>query len=236
MDADGCTYIGVYFLISIKLPLLRADNNRFIHPSIRTYPTTRECHHSLTISSLITLPMMNRLRNRFQVWTRDGISLSKELWNNSRNYEEGRATLLSFANDKNNIWAISFFKIEKEINLLQYYGPIQYMKLQQQSSSPSNTTTTTTTTTNNKEDMNTAKVAFMITSTQRKELQTMLGYTQNEIKSLNPTEAQIILQHQLPPTTEGQIKLKQLLTTLQSSSDNNNNNNNNNNKIGRAHV
>ena len=172
--------------------------------------------------------MSHQWMNRIQVWTRDGMSLSKQLWIANDSIER-RATLLS---NRNNTWAISYLKVEKEINLFHYHGPIQYIQLLSNNNNNKQLLSNEKTGNNSHQSLSTAKVAFMITSTQRKELQTLLGYTKDAIKSLNPTEAQIILQHHLPPTTEGQIKLQELIMLQSSEEKKKTNNNDNDTTIG----
>jgi hypothetical protein len=137
-----------------------------------------------------------------------------------------------------NIVALSYIRMEREIGLLQYYGILGYFKKQHPylsrfwSSSSSNSaslespTTTTNPSTNTLQQQQKssssssittttkARVAFMITSSQRKSLQQDLGYTELQIKQLTPTEASLILEHQLSPQ-ESVDQLPSLLLLLE---------------------
>ena len=51
-----------------------------------------------------------------------------------------------------------------------------------------------------------ARVAFMITATQRQQLSTELGYTAGDIRSLKPLEALLILEHQIKPGNDEEVR------------------------------
>mmetsp|Transcript_32317 Transcript_32317/g.65572 ORF Transcript_32317/g.65572 Transcript_32317/m.65572 type:complete len:406 (+) Transcript_32317:217-1434(+) len=51
-----------------------------------------------------------------------------------------------------------------------------------------------------------ARVAFMITSAQRMQLTSQLGYTATDIKSLRPLEVLLILEHGIEPGNDGEVR------------------------------
>jgi hypothetical protein len=112
--------------------------------------------------------------------------------------------------------ATNMLLVEKEVGLLRYHGITGYFREKRalmptwlvgdrnatgmeaedgsrasHSASSSSSTSTTTLST-------TARISFMITSSQRAEL-IKLEYTEQEIKRLKPLEASLILDHQLHP-------------------------------------
>lgn len=121
--------------------------------------------------------------------------------------------------------AVNILKLDKELNLLQYHGFTKYLsnhistlslpspmllfQRTSQSSTDSDhvsssltkshgTSESTSTGNLNLTDKKTkAKVAFMITAQQRQLLMSEYNYTQDQIKSMKPHEAQIIFQHEI---------------------------------------
>jgi hypothetical protein len=98
-----------------------------------------------------------------------------------------------------NVAAVSLLKWDKEFGLLQYYGAQEYFRRWWQARSKSSSSTTTSTSlpksqANAEQGSTTARVAFMITSEQRK-LLADLGYTQQDIRSFKPIEALLLIEH-----------------------------------------
>jgi hypothetical protein len=132
-----------------------------------------------------------------------------------------RTILINQARQANTV-ALSYLRVEREIGLVQYHGFMGYLRQHPRSwrssssnrsasfgttSATSNSTTTTTSPTQQQQHPPTkARVAFMITSSQRSSLQQELGYSEQQIKQLKPLEASLILEHQLsPPDSVGRL-------------------------------
>ena len=101
-----------------------------------------------------------------------------------------------------NAVAATWFKMDREVGLVQYWGFIGYLREKQVGQSWNPTVKRLlygTTITESVKKKTTAKVAFMITSTQRTELSERLGYEADHIKRLKPVEASLILQHNVSP-------------------------------------
>ena len=107
-----------------------------------------------------------------------------------------RTILLEQATVQNNSVAMFYVRLERDYAHLKYYGIMEHIKRKRLSSSVSIKAFSTTT----KATTAAARVAFMITTTQRTLLKTKLGYTNEEIKRLTPLDATLILQHDLTPS------------------------------------
>ena len=117
-----------------------------------------------------------------------------------------------------NTLAISLLKIDKEIGLVRYWGLAEYLRQNQLSfslASSSNRVSAKQTSTSEADALessdvesyhtltepqaSTAKVAFMITSSMKRDLMDGLGYSSEEIKRMTPQQASLVLHHRLAP-------------------------------------
>lgn len=116
--------------------------------------------------------------------------------------------------------AVRLLRWEKEVNLMRYYGVSGYMREKNfyrlpfltsraSSSLPSNSTdasaskaitNSTTTELPSESSVQSARVAFMVTTSMRKELVERLNYTPQDIKRLTPVQASLVLQHSVTPS------------------------------------
>ena len=132
-----------------------------------------------------------------------------------------RQTLVQEAQQQNRT-ALSLLRTQKEWNDMRYYGLVPYLRqkipiptsmLRLQPSSPFATTApsdataaapvptaNTSTTTNTSAP---AKVAFMVTGRMKGQL-AELGYSPEDIKSLTPVEASLLIEHGVAPTEKEQ--------------------------------
>ena len=135
-----------------------------------------------------------------------------------------RNVLVSQARQSNQV-ANNFLKIQQQFGLMRYHGLIGYWRQRQGSLqaagnegsfSTSNSSDAATGGGNpaaslgGSDEGNVAQVAFMITSAMRTELSGELGYTADQIKSMTPIDASLILHHQVKPDEKGK-KLPSLL-------------------------
>lgn len=117
-------------------------------------------------------------------------------------------------NARNNAVASSFLLVDKEVGLFQYYGFMGYLREKQIGASwhptarrmmygscidGSGGDPKKDSDENGKEKKQVARVAFMITSTQRAELSERLGFSADAIKELTPLQASLILTHDVSP-------------------------------------
>lgn len=111
--------------------------------------------------------------------------------------------------------ALNLLKLDKEFNLIQYHGPQKYISnhlsgLQLPSylsffqnwdpANPIKSSTQKVESIKNNDNPNPkaqARVAFMITAQQRQILITEYNFTQGQIKSMTPNEAQMIIRHSI---------------------------------------
>jgi len=142
-------------------------------------------------------------------------------------------------NSNNNVTAIKLLELDKELNLIQYYGIQEYTKRWWDSSktwsfASSITSSSSSSKYNNdipqasntisskKHNNNVARVSFMITSKQRNILSTQLGYTTKDIRSFKPIEALLLIENGVKRNEESshdsnnddsffRIKLKKLM-------------------------
>jgi len=131
-----------------------------------------------------------------------------------------KSVLLDQARSGDNRAAIGLLKMEQQLGLMRYHGIANYTKtyllpqsFQQGATLAASTTTTDSTTETSTTSTNTlaaetttpapspqkAKIAFMITSAMRSELQQSLGYTADDIKSMTPLQASLVLNHAITP-------------------------------------
>ena len=135
--------------------------------------------------------------------------------------------------------AIKVLEWDRELNMIQYHGAQEYLRrwwvskswspssLFAGSSSTSAASSTNTTATSSQSSVgdnddnnqatnktNVARVAFMITSEQRQKLSIELGYTPQDIRSIKPIEALLLLEHGIQRVSDGgdfRSTLKELL-------------------------
>lgn len=148
---------------------------------------------------------LNMLWQKTQRIGSDSMFLMSKL---AKSPSSSRDILLSQARQANSA-ATSFLRVEREISLVRYHGFWGYLRernvlpisvfasqklgfgtapsLEKNEGARSKSTGTT------------ARVAFMITSAQRTTLSDDLGYTADQIKSLKPVEASLILENNILP-------------------------------------
>jgi hypothetical protein len=139
------------------------------------------------------------------------LTLSRALWNAQRHQQQQglqqrqhlssifKPVLLEQASKNSNRVALSLLKMEKEIGLVRYWGWMGYIR---QRVRPLMTTTTTPTTTSiddNDNSDNKKKIAFMITTSMKQELQDTYKYTVDDVKKMTPLQASLVLNHQISP-------------------------------------
>lgn len=141
-------------------------------------------------------------------------------------------TLVHEARQGQNATAVSLLRTQKEWNDIKYYGLVPYLQrkisLPSSSSSlwpqsllsspfgttasdaistaataPSATAAATATPSSPAPTPTTAKVAFMVTAKMKGRL-IELGYSGEEIKSLTPTEASLLIEHAVPTTSKAE--------------------------------
>ncbi len=117
--------------------------------------------------------------------------------------------------------AISFLKIDKEIGLVKYWGLAEYLRQneffsfsfwssrllkQKEHNNSGGTDNIDLTSTNGNEasetpanSASTARVAFMITSSMKRDLVDGLGYQASVVKGMTPQQASLVLHHRLEP-------------------------------------
>ncbi len=119
-----------------------------------------------------------------------------------------------------NSMAISFLKIDKEIGLVKYWGLAEYLRqnrglfsfsslssrlLTQKADTATSDSTDIASTDENDSSQKaannsaTAKVAFMITSSMKRDLVDGLGYQASVVKGMTPQQASLVLHHRLAP-------------------------------------
>ena len=168
--------------------------------------------------------------NKTNKYMTDGISLIQILGHNqlsslksNKSIQTTRDILIHQSKQKQNKVAISILHLQREMNNIQYHGLTSYIRqtfphwvpnlsrsfITDNKISNSNLIKMTNVT-KMANQTKVAKVAFMITSKQRLELME-LGYTTKQIKSLIPMEANLILHHQLLPSSNFKEELKQLV-------------------------
>jgi hypothetical protein len=133
---------------------------------------------------------------------RDGYHLARAVVQN----RTVKSTLLEHARQSNSV-AHSLLRVDQQVGLVKYYGLSGYLKQRMQSttavavatstddgsSASAPTTTTITSTATN------GKVAFMVTASMKQELKERLGYDMDQIKTMTPTQASLILSQSIAP-------------------------------------
>jgi len=143
------------------------------------------------------------------------------------------------AQQHHNVVAASLVRAHTTLNLIRYHGALEYMRLhhnlftidprsrlgrllwsdasllQNETPSSSGIVSTGNASISSagiiKSGVSKASVAFMITSSQKKELQERLGYTVEDIKSMKPAEASFILQHEIENSSNFLQRVQQLM-------------------------
>lgn len=179
---------------------------------------------------IVTVMMLQLWRTSRKIGNDSVVLLSKLV----QSPHSSRDILLREARESNEV-ATSYLRIEKEINLVRYYGIAGYLRernlfqfhtytwLQSQLPQswrrgrlgPSSLSTfepqqSRMMTTAGSSSSTMARVAFMITASQRSALVTKLGYNTEQIKQLTPLEATLILEHNIQPM-EAESRLKTLV-------------------------
>ena len=113
--------------------------------------------------------------------------------------------LLEQARNSNSV-ATSLLHADKEVGLVKYYGISGYLKqrLQSKSTSASGTvsdpsSSLTDSSSSSLAAPTTARIAFMVTAPMKVELMDRLGYTADQIKSMTPLQATLILNQSIVP-------------------------------------
>ena len=123
---------------------------------------------------------------------------------------------ISPSNNDANVVAIKLLQLHRELNLMRYHGIQNYMRqwwlTRKSSGLINNSNGNTPISTNNNNNIvddygqtklnsrtenkkSVARVAFMITADMRNKLSSNLGYTAQDIRSLTPQEAMLLLEH-----------------------------------------
>ena len=144
--------------------------------------------------------------NKSRVLGSESFHLATAMWK-KRSGETARDVLVNQA--RFNGVATSFLKIDREIGLYKYLGFAGYLREKQiGASNPLTRRLLSYGGTNGgdgdpngkkKDNKKVAKVAFMITSSQRLELSERLGYQPEDIKKLKPVEASLLLANNVTP-------------------------------------
>ncbi|KAG7348555.1 hypothetical protein IV203_017260 [Nitzschia inconspicua] len=155
---------------------------------------------------------MSRWIQSFARTGRDSVALSRALWTAHRNSttltRSGMKPILMDQARQSNRVATSLLYMEKEYGLLKYFGLKGYLqqRIQARLSSSSNNATEITPAifkNNNNNIKNgddpSKKIAFMITSSMKQQLQDSLGYSVEHIKTMTPIQASLALNHRLEP-------------------------------------
>ena len=134
---------------------------------------------------------------------RDGYQLARAIVQNRSS--DIKPVLLDHARNANTL-ANSWLQVEKQVGLVRYYGFSEYIKQRLQSTTTSGAVTTsgaeesTTIASNSISSTRSgAKVAFMVTASMKQELKERLEYDADQIKSMTPLEASLILNHSIVP-------------------------------------
>lgn len=151
--------------------------------------------------------------NKTRVLGTDSFHLLAAMWR-KQNGQSARDVLVNSARINNGV-ATSLLAVDKEVGLYRYYGMLGYLREKRIGASNPITKrllyagSTSISTTGGDSDPDgpekkdnknqVAKVAFMITSSQRTELSERLGYEPEDIKKLKPVEASLILQNNVCP-------------------------------------
>jgi hypothetical protein len=113
-----------------------------------------------------------------------------------------RDILVKEAREGNNAVAVSMLKLDREIQLMRYHGFFAYLRSTREfniQSAYRKASFGMSGKITKREESNVAKVPFMITSAQKKELIETLGYSTEDIKCMKPLEACIILEYKIAP-------------------------------------
>jgi len=139
-------------------------------------------------------------------WAQNFTRLGRDGYNLARAVVQHRGTnvkplLLEHARQSNSV-AHSLLSADKEVNLMRYHGFPGYFKQRFQTTSALTTSdgeSSTTTSSNATKPQSGAKVAFMVTASMKQELSERLGYDTDQIKSMTPLQASLILNESISP-------------------------------------
>lgn len=109
--------------------------------------------------------------------------------------------LLEHARNSNSV-ATSLLQVDKEVGLVKYHGLSGYIKQRFQSTSAvtvADSSEENSLTANSSGTAKTARIAFMVTATMKAELMDRLGYDVDQIKSMTPLQASLILNQSIQP-------------------------------------
>lgn len=123
---------------------------------------------------------------------RDGFNLARAVAQQRGN--NVKPILLDHARQSNSV-ATSLLHVDKEVGLVKYYGLSGYLKKRLQSTSAltANDDSAVSASSNGNGTGNTAKIAFMVTASMKQDLSEKLGYDADQIKSMTPLQASLIL-------------------------------------------
>lgn len=157
---------------------------------------------------------LNQVWKKTRVLGLDTFYLASALVFRKDTSQTARDILVAQARSNNNV-ASSFLMVDKEVGLFRYYGSSDYLREKQllpffsatkrliggsAMNSNGGGNEDPDKDSEKKDKPQVARVAFMITSTQRTELSKRLKYSGEEIKQLKPLEASLILSNDLSPT------------------------------------
>lgn len=140
-------------------------------------------------------------------WAKNFTNLGRDGYNLARVFVQHRGSnvkplLLEHARQSNTV-ATGILKAEKEIRLVKYHGLSGYMKQRLQSTSAlatsSNSESETASPFGRSPSGSTAKIAFMVTASMKQELSENLGYNTDQIKTMTPLQASLILNDGITP-------------------------------------
>ena len=107
-----------------------------------------------------------------------------------------RPLLLEQARQANTV-ATGLLKVDKEVGLVKYYGFSGYLKQRLQSTSSSAASLVASE--EGGKPSGAAKIAFMVTSSMKLDLSGRLGYSADQIKTMTPLQASLILHESITP-------------------------------------
>jgi hypothetical protein len=140
--------------------------------------------------------MMSSWAKKFTRYGRDGYNVARVVVQHRGS--NVKPLLLEQARQANTV-ANGLLRVDREVGLVKYYGLSGYLKQRLQSTSTltasgdaSQDNTLSSSGSRNAGD-GAAKIAFMITASMKQELSELLGYSADQIKSMTPLQASLIL-------------------------------------------
>ncbi len=156
--------------------------------------------------------MMSHWAQKFTRVGRDSYNLARAVVQHRGRHV--KPLLLEHARNSNSV-ATSLLQADKEVGLVKYYGLSGYLKQRLQSTSSGTPTdssisegsmTNAITSSTAHSSGKSARIAFMVTVPMKLELMERLGYDAEQIKSMTPLQASLILSQSISPE-EMEIKL-----------------------------